>query len=71
MTWENKCRLINEDSATMVRYFDNRYLQFFILVMKSPHAPVHQVTDYLTRYECAEQSTIHIHEFAMLENAPK
>ena len=30
MTWENKCRLIKEDSATVVRYFENRYLQFSI-----------------------------------------
>ena len=29
MTWENKHRLIKEDSATVVRYFNNRYLQFF------------------------------------------
>ena len=70
MTWENKCRLIKEDSGTVVRYFDNRYLQFFNLVVKSHHAPIHQVTDYFTRYEFAEQGTIHIHWFAYLENAP-
>ena len=54
VTWKNKCRLIKEDSATVVRYFDNRYLQFFNLVVKFPHAPIHQVTDYFTRYEFAE-----------------
>ena len=54
MTWENKCKLIKEDSATMVRYFDNRYLQFLNLIVKSPHAPIHQVTDYFTRYKFAE-----------------
>ena len=41
MTWENKCRLIKEDSATVVRYFHNRYLQYFNLVVKSPHAHIH------------------------------
>ena len=71
MTSENKCRLIKEDSAIMVRYFDNRYLQFFNLVVKSPHAPVHEVSDYFTRYEFAEKGTIHIHWFAYLENAPE
>ena len=71
MTWENKCRLIKEDSATVVRYFDNRYLQFFNLVVKSPHACINQVTEYFTRYEFAEQGTIHIHWFAYLENVPE
>ena len=54
MTRENKCRLIKEDSAPVVRYFDNRCLQFFSLVVKNPHAPIHQVTDYFTRCEFAE-----------------
>ena len=39
--------------------------------MKSPHAPIHQVTDYFTRYEFAERGTIHIHWFAYLKNAPE
>ena len=26
MTWENNCRLIKEDSTTVVRHFDNIYL---------------------------------------------
>ena len=51
MTWEKKCK---EDSATVVRYFDNRYLQFFNLVVKSPNAPINQVADYFTRYEFSE-----------------
>ena len=71
MSWENKCRLIKEDSATVVRYFENRYLQFFNLVVKSPHAPIHQVMDNFTRYEFAERGTIHIHWFAYLKNAPE
>ena len=54
----------NKDSATLVRYYDNLYLQFFNLVVKSSHIPIHQVTDYFPRYECAEQGTIHIHWFA-------
>ena len=39
--------------------------------MKSPHAPIHQVMDYFTRYEFAERGTIHIHWFAYLNNAPE
>ena len=52
MTWEN--RLVKEDSTTVVRYFDSRYLQFLNLVVKSPHVPIHQVTVYFTRYEFAK-----------------
>ena len=55
----------------MVRDFDHRYLHFFNLVVKSPHAPIHQVTNNFTRYEFAEQGTIHIHWFVHFENAPE
>ena len=61
MDWQTKCRLIKADSPTVVRYFEHRFLQFFNLVVKSPHKPVHEVTDYFMRIEFAERGTIHIH----------
>ena len=53
MDWQTKCRLIKADSPTVVRYFEHRFLQFFNLVVKSPHKPVHEVTDYFMRIEFA------------------
>ena len=71
MDWKTKCRLIKSDSPTVVRYFEHRFLQFFNLVVKSPHNPIHQVTDYFMRVEFAGRGTIHIHWFAYLKNAPQ
>ena len=51
MDWQTKCRLIKGDSPAVVRYFEHRFLQFFNLVVKSPHKPIHEVTDYLMRIE--------------------
>ena len=70
MDWQTKCRLIKGDSPTVVRYFEHRFLQFFNLVIKSPHKPIHEVTDYFMRMEFAGRGTIHIHWFAYLKNAP-
>ena len=53
MDWQTKCRLIKDDSPTVVRYFEHRLLQFFNLVVKSPHKPIHEVTDYFMRIEFA------------------
>ena len=53
MDWQTKCRLIKADSPTVFRYFEHRFLQFFNLVVKSPHKPVHEVTDYFMRIEFA------------------
>ena len=53
MDWQTKCKLIKADSPTVVRYFEHRFLQFFNLVVKSPHKPVHEVTDYFMRIEFA------------------
>ena len=71
MDWKTKCRLIKADSPTVVRYFEHRFLQFFNLVVKSPHNPIHQVTDYFMRIEFAGRGTIHIHWFAYLKDAPQ
>ena len=71
MDWQTKCRLIKADSPTVVRYFEHRFLQFFNLVVKSPHKPVHEVTDYFMRIEFAGRGTIHIHWFAYLKDAPE
>ena len=43
MDLQTKCRLIKGDSPTVVRYFEHRFLQFFNLVVKSPHKPIHEV----------------------------
>ena len=53
MDWKTKCRLIKADSPTLVRYFEHRFLQFFNLVVKSSHKPIHEVTDYFMRIEFA------------------
>ena len=71
MDWQTKCRLIKADSPTVVRYFEHRFLQFFNLVVKSPHKLVHEVTDYFMRIEFAGRGTIHIHWFAYLKDAPE
>ena len=71
MTRETKCRLINEDPTTVVRYFDHRFLQFFHVVVKSCHTPIYEVTDHFMRYEFAERGTIHVHWFAYLKDAPE
>ena len=71
MDWQTKCRLIKGDSPTVVRYFEHRFLQFFNLVIKSPHNPIHEVTDYFMRIEFAGRGTIHIHWFAYLKDAPQ
>ena len=52
MDWQTECRLIKGDSPTVVRYFEHRFLQFFNLVVKSPHKPIHEVTDYFMRIVC-------------------
>ena len=70
MDWNTKCRLLKGDSATVVRYFEHRFLQFFNLVVKSPYNPIHEVTDYFMRMEFAGRGTIHVHWFAYLKNAP-
>ena len=70
MDWNTKCRLLKGDSATVVRYFEHRFLQFFNLVVKSPHNPIHEVTDYFMRMEFASRGTIHVHWFAYLKDAP-
>ena len=44
MDWKTNCRLIKADSPTLVRYFEHRFLQFFTLVVKSSHNPIHEVT---------------------------
>ena len=67
MDWKTKCRLIKGDSPTVVRYFEHRFLQFF----KSPHKPIHEVTDYFMRIEFAGRGTIHINWFAYLKDAPE
>ena len=69
--WQTKCRLIKGDSPTLVRYFEHRFLQFFNLVIKSPHNPIHEVTDYFMRIEFAGRGTIHVHWFAYLKHAPQ
>ena len=69
MDWQTKCTLIKGDSPTVVRYFEHRFLQFFNLVVKSPHKPIHEVTDFFMRIEFAGQGTIHIHWFAYLKDA--
>ena len=71
MDWQTKCRLIKGDSPTVVRYFEHRFLQFFNLVIKSPHNPIHEVTDYFMRIEFAGKGTIHIHWFTYLKDAPQ
>ena len=71
MDWQTKCRLIKGDSPTVVRYFEHRFLQFFNLVIKSPHNPTHEVTDYFMRTEFAGRSTKHVHWFAYLKHAPQ
>ena len=53
MDWKTKCRLIKADSPTLVRYFEHRFLQFFNLVVKSSHNPIHEVSDYFMRIEFA------------------
>ena len=70
MDWNTKCQLLKGDSATVVRYFEHRFLQFFNLVVKSPHNPIHEVTDYFMRMEFASRGTIHVHWFAYLNDAP-
>ena len=71
MDWQTKCRLIKGDSPTVVRYFEHRFLQFFNLVIKSPHNPIHEVADYFIRTEFAGRGTIHVHWFAYLKHAPQ
>ena len=71
MNWQTKCRLIKNDSSTVVRYFDHRFQQFLNKVVKSPHKPIHQVGDYFTRLEFASRGSIHVHWFAYLENVPQ
>ena len=51
MDWQTKCRLIKGNSPTVVRYFEHRFLQFFNLVVKSPHQLIYEVTDYFMRIE--------------------
>ena len=55
MDWQTKCRLIKGDSPTVVRYFEHRFLQFFNLVVKSAHKPIHDVTDYFMRIELLDE----------------
>ena len=57
MNWDTKCRLLNEDSATVVRYFDQRFLQVFYLVVIISHTPISELTDHFMRYEFAEIGT--------------
>ena len=39
--------------------------------MKSPHKPIHVITDYFTRLEFANRGSIHVHWFTYLRDAPR
>ena len=64
-------RLVKSDPVTVVHYFDHRFQQFLYQVVKSPHNPIHKVTDYFTRIGFASTGSIHVHWFAYLKDAPK
>ena len=68
MDFETKSRLIN--SATLVRYFDDRFKVFLSDVVFSECKPLGHVTDYFWRKEFATRGAIHVHWFAYIKDAP-
>ena len=54
---------------TVAQYFYHSFQQFFHLVIKSVHNPIHKITDYFMRIEFAGFSTVHIQWFAYIKDA--
>ena len=54
MNTQKKFSLIRKDSATVVRYFHNRFQTFLHDVLRSKQNPIGEISDYFWRYEFAK-----------------
>ena len=71
MTWDHISRLVSSDPVTCARYFNNRVDTFIRDVIKSPHNPVHDVTDYVYRVEFQHRGSPHIHMLVWTKDGPE
>ena len=71
MTWDHITKLVSSDPVTCARYFNNRVETFIRDVIKSPHNPIHEVSDYVYRVEFQHRGSPHIHMLIWTKNAPE
>ena len=64
MDYKTKCELIQGDSPTLVRFFENHFNIFMKDVVNSKCKLIGEVTDYFWRKESASRGAIHVHWFA-------
>lgn len=70
MSWDEITNLIQKDPVTCSRHFQHRIHQFITLVLKSPHNPIGEMSDYFYRTEFQHRGSPHIHMLVWIKDAP-
>ena len=71
LSWETRSRLVQSDTVTCVRHFDQRVSQFIETILKSPVSPFGVLEDFFYRVEFQQRGSPHIHMLAWTQDAPK
>ena len=71
MSFEEKCRLVASHPALCSRFFHERVQKFIKILLKNPHSPLKQATNYVYRVEFQKRGSPHVHGLLWINDAPQ
>ncbi|XP_063436496.1 uncharacterized protein LOC134717928 [Mytilus trossulus] len=71
LSWDEKCKVLCSNPATVARMFDHRFHKFLKDVIMSDAEPIGHVIDYFYRVEFQQRGSPHTHCVFWIEDAPK